>query len=180
MARRIHLTACALALALLLASAGTAAAADDDNDGVPDNEDACPDSVRASGEHVDAHGCTHLQIDADLDGWCNPDRPRDAQNRWLETKDEWCVGIDNCKFVPNPNQRISVPGAIIGDACNPGAWHPACPPGSWRRASCVWHVCQCIAMPCDACTGMVSRVACWHTAWCRGTGSLHSPPYAGE
>jgi hypothetical protein len=91
-----------LAAVLLCGTAGLASAQDADSDGVPDNKDACPNSVRASGEHVDAHGCTHLQIDADLDGWCNPDRPRDANNRWLETKDEWCVGIDNCKFVPNP------------------------------------------------------------------------------
>jgi hypothetical protein len=109
----------ALTLVALLACR-TAAALDSDADGVEDGLDACPDSPRASRDHVDAHGCTHLQIDADLDGWCNPDRPRDANNRWRETKDEWCVGVDNCKFVPNPDQAITVPDATHGDACNPG------------------------------------------------------------
>jgi hypothetical protein len=70
-------------------------------------------------------------MDADLDGWCNPDRPRDANNRWLETKDEWCVGVDNCKFVPNPDQAITVPDATHGDACNTGKTLEARP----RRAS---------------------------------------------
>jgi hypothetical protein len=84
--------------------------------------------VRSSRDHVDGHGCTHLQMDADLDGWCNPDRPRDARNRWLETKDEWCVGIDNCKFVANPDQAITVRGATrtIGDACNTGEVFRCC------------------------------------------------------
>jgi hypothetical protein len=27
----------------------------------------------------------------------------DANNRWLETTDGWCVDVDNCKFVPNPD-----------------------------------------------------------------------------
>jgi hypothetical protein len=111
-----------LALTLVALFTGHALALDADDDGVDDGVDACPRSPRGSRDHwhVDAHGCTHLQIDADLDGWCNPDRPRDARNRWLETKDEWCVGVDNCKFVPNPDQAITVPDATHGDACNPG------------------------------------------------------------
>jgi hypothetical protein len=40
-----------------------------------------------------------------LDGWCNYDRPRDRQGRWLTTRDEWCIGVDNCKFVANPLQE---------------------------------------------------------------------------
>jgi hypothetical protein len=78
--------------------------ADADSDGVADDADRCPNSVRGSDGHVDANGCTRLQVDSDLDGWCNPDRPRDAQNRWLSTVHDWCVGVDNCKFVANADQ----------------------------------------------------------------------------
>jgi hypothetical protein len=109
-----------LLLVLLALASRVVVSIDTDDDGVDDDSDACPGSVRSSRDHVDGHGCTHLQMDADLDGWCNPDRPRDARNRWLATKDEWCVGIDNCKFVRNPDQAITVAGATIGDACNAG------------------------------------------------------------
>jgi hypothetical protein len=85
----------------------------------------CPGSVRGSDEHVDAHGCTHLQVDADLDGVCNPDRPRDANNRIVGTRDDWCTGSDNCKFVFNPDQTRTLAGEKgPGDACNKGAWSP--------------------------------------------------------
>jgi hypothetical protein len=98
-----------------------AAAADADNDGVPDDSDVCPGSVRGSDEHVDAHGCTHLQVDADLDGVCNPDRPRDANNRIVGTRDDWCTGSDNCKFVVNADQTRTLAGPNgPGDACNTG------------------------------------------------------------
>jgi hypothetical protein len=115
-----------LGLLLCVAVAGlhVVSAQDADNDGVPDGSDACPGSTRASRDHVDAHGCEWDQIDVDLDGWCNPDRPRDANNKWLETRDEWCVGTDNCKFIPNPNQALNLPADSPndadghGDACN--------------------------------------------------------------
>jgi hypothetical protein len=111
-----------LALTLVaLIACRTAAALDSDDDGVVDVADACPHSPRGSRDHVDTNGCTHLQMDADLDGWCNPDRPVDGNNRWLKTKDEWCVGVDNCKFVPNPDQAMTISGSAgKGDACSTG------------------------------------------------------------
>jgi hypothetical protein len=109
----------------VLALAATSAAAplpDADADGVDDDHDACPDSPRASRDHVDAHGCTQLQVDADLDGWCNPDRPRDEHNRWLDTKDAWCMGVDNCKFVYNPKQPLGDAASTLGLACMTGLY----------------------------------------------------------
>jgi hypothetical protein len=61
----------ALFLCGTLASAATpddGAARDADADGVADDADRCPDSVRGSDEHVDANGCTRLQVDSDLPG----------------------------------------------------------------------------------------------------------------
>jgi hypothetical protein len=114
----------ALALLLCVAVAGihVVSAVDVDNDGVPDGADACPESTRGSRDHVDAHGCEQDQIDVDRDGWCNPDRPRDANNKWLETRDDWCMGIDNCKFIYNPDQMRSLAADADGhgDACNTG------------------------------------------------------------
>jgi hypothetical protein len=156
-----------LALAVLLLSATASAIAsvpsalDTDGDGVPDGADACPGSSIAREGNADANGCTRLQLDADLDGWCNPDRPRDAQNGWLPTKDEWCVGEDNCKFVANPNQAISVPGATLGDACNTGEL--SCTP---RRRG-VWAV-----APCGHAVEEPARhwliTMSWRRAWCDG------------
>ncbi len=119
----------ALALLLLLASGVAGKAGDADDDGVPDTLDACPGSTRGSRDHVDSNGCEWDQIDVDLDGWCNPDRPR-RHGRWLPTRDDWCTGLDNCKHIPNPDQRRTIDGygnytrpssrGFIGDACNPG------------------------------------------------------------
>jgi hypothetical protein len=114
----------ALALLLCVAVAGlhVVTAQDVDNDGVLDGADACPGSTRGARDHVDAHGCEQDQIDVDRDGWCNPDRPRDANNKWLETRDEWCVGVDNCKFIPNADQARSLVNDTDGrgDACSTG------------------------------------------------------------
>jgi hypothetical protein len=60
-----------LSVALLVAAV-VAAAADADSDGVPDADDACPNTPRGSAEHVAGNGCSHRQMDADLDGWCDP------------------------------------------------------------------------------------------------------------
>jgi hypothetical protein len=38
----------------------------------------------------------------------------------LTVRTKWCVGVDNCKLVANPEQTITVRGALIGDACNTG------------------------------------------------------------
>jgi hypothetical protein len=130
--RAPQLRAAALALLLCVAvvSLHVVTAQDVDNDGVLDGADACPGSTRGARDHVDAHGCEQDQIDVDRDGWCNPDRPRDANNRWLETKDEWCVGVDNCKYIYNADQALnlsvpvgtpsSVDVPVHGDACNTG------------------------------------------------------------
>jgi hypothetical protein len=122
------------ALLLCVAVAGlhvvSAQDADNDSDGVLDGSDACPGSTRASRDHVDAHGCEWDQNDVDRDGRCNPDRPRDANNKWLETRDDWCVGTDVCKFIPNPDQALNLPvdspndADGRGDACNTSEWRP--------------------------------------------------------
>jgi hypothetical protein len=123
-----HRRVAALAALFCVAVAGLhlVSAQDVDNDGVPDGGDACPGSTRGARDHVDAHGCEQDQIDVDRDGWCNPDRPRDANNKWLKTRDDWCVGVDNCKFIPNADQALSLPVDAAsdadghGDACNTG------------------------------------------------------------
>jgi hypothetical protein len=131
--RRVAALALLLCAAAPVAGLPVVAAQDADNDGVSDGADAaCPGSSRsARRDHVDAHGCEWDQIDADRDGWCNPaDRPRDANNKWLETRDEWsrCMGIDNCKLVYNPDQTQNLTADAPsdrdghGDACNTSEW----------------------------------------------------------
>jgi hypothetical protein len=111
-----------LCVAALLA---LAASQDMDHDGVADASDACPGSTRAS--RVDRNGCSRKQIDADGDGVCNANRPRDALNHWLPTRREWCVGADNCNLVANADQAHNAASdAKRGDACNTGACACAC------------------------------------------------------
>jgi hypothetical protein len=122
--RRVAALALLLCAAAAVAGLPVVAAQDADNDGVSDGADACPESSRGARDHVDAHGCEQDQVDVDRDGWCNPDRPRDANNKWLETRDEWCMGIDNCKLVYNPDQTQNLTADAPsdadghGDACN--------------------------------------------------------------
>jgi hypothetical protein len=73
---------------------------DADNDGVTDDKDLCPASTRGSCEHVDINGCEHDQVDFDMDGWCNPGMPRIGKKPF-STRADFCIGVDNCKFVKN-------------------------------------------------------------------------------
>jgi hypothetical protein len=98
---------------------------DSDEDGVTDDKDLCPGSTRGSRDHVDVNGCEHDQVDFDLDGWCNPGMPRIGKQPF-STRDDWCIGVDNCKLVKNAGQEQNYPadagndGDGVGDACNTG------------------------------------------------------------
>jgi hypothetical protein len=98
---------------------------DEDNDGILDAADLCKGSTRGSRFHVDLNGCEHDQVDADMDGWCNPDRPKN-KGGLSHTKPNWCIGSDNCKFVKNELQEMNFAvdqandGDGWGDACNTG------------------------------------------------------------
>jgi hypothetical protein len=92
---------------------------DVDEDGVLNVKDLCADSTRGSRDHVDANGCERDQVDADLDGWCNPDRAKSPSGAWLPTNPLWCTGEDNCKFVPNEKQQATATN-VHGDACSLG------------------------------------------------------------
>jgi hypothetical protein len=114
---------------------------DADNDGVTDDKDlcrACPASTRASRDHVDVNGCEHDQVDFDMDGWCNPGMPRIGKKPFT-TRADFCIGVDNCKFVKNAGQEQNYPadagndGDGAGDACNTGK----------RRRQCVGRACAC-------------------------------------
>jgi hypothetical protein len=76
-------------------------------------------------DHVDVNGCEHDQVDFDMDGWCNPGIPRIGKQPF-STRDDWCIGVDNCKFVKNAGQEQNYPadagsdGDGTGDACNTG------------------------------------------------------------
>jgi hypothetical protein len=93
---------------------------------VRDNSDLCPRSTRGSQDHVDVNGCEHDQVDFDMDGWCNPGMPRIGKQPF-STRADFCVGVDNCKFVKNAGQEQNYPadarndgGDGVGDACNTG------------------------------------------------------------
>ncbi len=116
------------AVLLLAALARTSLAGDTDSDGVEDVKDLCPLSTRGSREHVDVNGCEHDQVDFDMDGWCNPGMPL-INKKPFTTRADFCVGVDNCKFVKNPGQEQNYPadnsndGDGSGDACNTGKLH---------------------------------------------------------
>jgi hypothetical protein len=55
---------------------------DTDGDGVSDSTDVCPNSPPGSTKAVDAYGCTRLQKDGDMDGWCNSNRAKDSKGAW--------------------------------------------------------------------------------------------------
>ena len=79
---------------------------DQDDDGVPDDDDLCPGN--ATGDSVDAVGCSDVQVDGDGDGVCDVGAPSAGPSV--------CVGIDNCPTVPNLNQLDSNENDV-GDAC---------------------------------------------------------------
>jgi hypothetical protein len=62
-----------------------------------------------------------------MDGWCNPGMPRIGKQPF-STRDDWCIGVDNCRFVKNPGQEQNYPADAdnhgddvrVGDACNMG------------------------------------------------------------
>jgi hypothetical protein len=101
------------------------AVVDADNDGVPNDKDLCPGSTRGSRDHVDVNGCEHDQVDFDMDGVCNAGMPR-IDKKPFSTRADFCVGVDNCKFVKNAGQEQNYPadagndGDGAGDACNTG------------------------------------------------------------
>ncbi|WP_371824785.1 thrombospondin type 3 repeat-containing protein [Marinobacter sp. MDS2] len=76
---------------------------DSDGDGIPDNEDSCPnagnDGVDADADGIDdaCDGETSNQDDIDGDGVLN--------------------GVDNCPLIPNPDQ-LNTDRDLYGDACD--------------------------------------------------------------
>jgi hypothetical protein len=94
---------------------------DGDGDGVPDTVDWCPrtPAFLSPEDTLDVDtGCSQQQLDADMDGWCNPNLPT---RHGLEVTTPMCTGMDNCPFVPNPQQTDTF-GDLRGDACDPGLW----------------------------------------------------------
>ncbi|MDY7030605.1 MAG: DUF1566 domain-containing protein [Thermodesulfobacteriota bacterium] len=87
---------------------------DTDGDGVPDDQDSCPDTP--AGESVDANGCSASQLDSDGDGISI-----DGDGSGV-IGDNPCTGgvtancDDNCRYAYNPDQADS-DGDGIGDAC---------------------------------------------------------------
>ena len=100
---------------------------DSDNDGVPNARDACPHTTRAV--HVDAIGCSEMQVDNDYDHVCDRSRPKvKSTGDYARTK--WCTGLDNCKYVRNPGQRDHDNDGH-GDACDTGTF-AVMGAGFWR------------------------------------------------
>ena len=115
--RAMRLFKVALIAAVLVSAAATR---DADNDGIVDDDDYCDDTP--SDVPVNEYGCSQLQLDADGDGICNPDRPRYEtgrhKGRYMPVYKNWCVGLDNCKHVYNPSQkRTHRHRTFRGDAC---------------------------------------------------------------
>lgn len=115
--------------ALLLSPAAAVRWVDTDADGVPDWSDYCPNTPPNT--RIDVAGCSELQMDADGDHLCNPDRPRyesgSHKNSYVPTYTNWCVKLDNCKYVYNPKQTRTVVNTWKGDACNRSMCVRLCP-----------------------------------------------------
>ena len=85
---------------------GTGGAVDADGDGIPDNEDSCP-NTRNSGVDADADGIddacdARIASSTDIDGDGVPN------------------GEDNCPTIPNPDQE-NADRDLYGDACDTDA-----------------------------------------------------------
>ena len=81
---------------------------DGDGDGVNDDDDLCPGT--ASGDPVDANGCSDAQVDGDGDGVCDPGAVSGGPSD--------CTGSDNCPSTPNADQTDTDSDGL-GDACDP-------------------------------------------------------------
>ena len=78
---------------------------DDDGDGVPNDDDLCPDT--AMGDAVDAVGCSDAQVDRDGDGMCDPNAASGGPGI--------CTGYDIC---PDNTLFEGVPTVRL----NPNHW----------------------------------------------------------
>lgn len=147
--------------ALLIVLAVSASAyKDSDGDGVPDYLDFCEKTPKHT--PVDENGCSRLQLDWDGDGLCNPDRPKyqtgPNKGSYVPVYKNWCVGLDNCMRVPNPEQqRTHKHHPKRGDACFLGT----------NRESCV--ICCVPAWDCVlSARNQFSHIICCCDHVCRG------------
>ena len=99
-------------------------APDADGDGVPNDEDNCPDTPNPRGTWTDIDGIVHIdeQPDFDLDGLgdaCD-DCPNDPENDIDE--DGWCGDVDNCPY--EANDQLDSDGDAQGDVCDSCPFDP--------------------------------------------------------
>ncbi len=80
---------------------------DDDNDGVPNDDDLCPDA--AMGDAVDAVGCSAAQVDRDGDSVCDPNA--------VSSGPGICTGYDIC-----PDNTQVAEGVVPTVRLNPNHW----------------------------------------------------------
>ena len=82
------------------------------------------------GAWVDFNGCSQVQMDSDLDGKCNADRPLvlsgTLKGQYVQTNNSWCGGADNCKYVGAPARS----SPVTHHSCS-----PHCPPCRTQHAA---------------------------------------------